>query len=64
MIIVMLVGPILCQSCNYAFPTGIWFWYETAAADTSESVTASNFQIMHIVNKAGLFHILFGLIKF
>ena len=44
---------------NYAFPTGSV--YETAPA-SSES--ASNLKILHIVNKAGLFHILFGLSYF
>ena len=28
------------------------------------SESASNIKILHIVNKAGIFHILFGLIKF
>ena len=43
----------------------IWFCMKCRQWLTpASSESASNHKIMHIVNKAGLFHILFGLIKF
>ena len=55
----------------YAFPTGSVYgfgmkrrqWRQHQWTPTI-SESASNLNIMHIVIKAGLFHILFGLIKF
>ena len=50
---------------NYAFPTGSVYGFgvkQRRAPTISES--ASNIKILYIVNKAGLFYILFGLIKF
>ena len=51
----------------FAFPTGSVYgfgikWRQRRMPAISES--ASNIKILHIVNKAGLFHILFGVIEF
>ena len=55
------------KSLNYyAFPTGSEYGFgkkrrqQTPASSESEG----NLKILHIVNKAGIFHILFGLIQF
>ena len=52
----------------YAFPTGSVYGFgikrRRRRRTPASSETASNIKILHIVNKAGLFHILFGLIKF
>ena len=60
--------------CNYAFPTGSVYGFGMKQRQHQKqrerqrmptiSESASNLNIMHIVIKAGLFHILFGLIKF
>ena len=43
----------------------IWFWYETAPANASYlRISASNLKILHIVHKAGPFHILLWTIIF
>ena len=52
---------------NYTFPTGSVYGFgmkRRRQRTPVSSETARNFKILHIVNKAGLFHILFGLIKF
>ena len=51
---------------NYAFPTGsvYGFGIKRRQRTPASSESASNLKIMHKVNKAGLFHIFFGLIKF
>ena len=64
------IGIPFSRSCNYAFPTGSVYgfgikwcrWRQRRTPASSDST--SNIKIMHVVNKAGLFHILFGLIKF
>ena len=58
----------------YAFPTGSVYGFgikwrrrrqrRTPTISESASNITSNIKILHIVNKAGLFHILFGVIKF
>ena len=40
----------------------IWFWYKWRRRTPAISETASNITILHVVYKAGLFHILFGMI--
>ena len=52
----------------YAFPTGSVYgfgkkWRRRRRTPTI-SESASNIKILHIINKAGLFQILFGEIKF
>ena len=60
---------------NYAFPTGSVYGFGMKRRQQQQqqqqqwrtpasSESASNLKKMNIVNKAGLFHILFGLIKF
>ena len=58
---------IIKTQSNYAFPTGSEYgfgiqWRQRQTPTFSES--ASNIKILHIVNKVGLFHILFGVIKY
>ena len=60
------------SSYNYAFPTGSVNGFgkkrrkrrKRKRRTPTISESASNIKILHITNKAGLFHILFGLIKF
>ena len=54
---------------NYAFPTGSVYGFgikqrqhQRQRRTPVSSETASNIKILHKVNKAALFHILFGLI--
>ena len=53
---------------NYTFPTGSVYGFgmkrRRCQRTPASSVSASNVKILHIVNLAGIFHILFGLIKF
>ena len=55
-------------SFNYAFPTGSGYGFGIKRRQRQRTPTisesASNLKILHIVNKAGLFQILFWLIKF
>ena len=55
------------SAVNYTFPMGSVYGFGIKRRQwrtPAISKYASNIKIMHIVNKAGLFHILFGLIKF
>ena len=45
-------------------PNGNGFGIKRRRQTPASSENASNIKILHIFNKAGLFHILFGLIKF
>ena len=61
-------------TCNYAFPTGSIYGFgkkrrkrrrkRRRRRTPTISESACNIEILHITNKAGLFHILFGRIKF
>ena len=48
---------------NYAFPTGSVYGFGIKRRRTP-TISETNIKILHTVNKAGLFHILFWLIKF
>ena len=63
------ISKYLSVNHNYAFRTGSVYGFgkkrrRRKRRTPTISESASNIKILHITNKAGLFHILFGLIKF
>ena len=72
--LLIIIIKLFAMLVNYAFPTGSVYGFgkkrrkrrkrKRRKRTPTISESTSNIKILHITNKAGLFHILFGLIKF